>query len=186
MNRKYRSASWVDPRIEIRESPGKDNGSFALAPIGAGEIVTVWGGQVFTLAQIQAGKARKKSLVALGEGLYLGEEMGDEPYRPGPDYYLNHSCDPNVWMVDEVTLAARRDIAKDEELTADYALWEEDENYIMRWTCSCGSPLCRGRVTGRDWRLPDLRQRYRAHFSPFINARVARLERAEQTRACDE
>src|SRR5919108_628502 len=90
MNRKYRSASWVDPRIEIRESPGKDNGSFALAPIGAGEIVTVWGGQVFTLAQIQPGKARKKSLVALGEGLYLGEEMSDEPYRPGPDHYLNH------------------------------------------------------------------------------------------------
>jgi hypothetical protein len=179
MDRKYRSVSWLYPRIEIREAPGRGHGSFALAPIGAGEIVTVWGGQVFTLAHVQAGKAWKKSLVAIDEGLYLGEEMSDGPYQPGPDHYLNHSCDPNVWMVDEVTLAARRDIAKDEELTADYALWEEDENTIMRWTCSCGSPLCRGRVTGRDWRLPTLRECYRGHFSPFINQRIARLEQPE-------
>jgi uncharacterized protein len=102
--------------------------------------------------------------------------MSDGPHPPGPDHYPNHSCDPNVWMVDEVTLAARRDIAKDEELTADYALWEEDENTIMQWACSCRSPLCRGTVTGRDWRLRDLRERYRGHFSPFINDRIARLE----------
>jgi hypothetical protein len=182
MSRQYRSASWINPRIEIRESPGRGTCSFALAPVGAGEIVTIWGGQVFTLADVQAGKSRKKSLAAIGEGLYLGEEMSDEPYQPGPDHYLNHSCDPNVWMVDEVTLAARRDIAKGEELTADYALWEEDENYVMRWTCECGSPLCRGRVTGRDWRLPQLRERYRGHFSPFINDRIARLERIERAR----
>jgi hypothetical protein len=73
MNGKYQSASWLDPRIEIREAAGRGQGSFALAPIGAGEIVTMWGGQVFTLAEIQAGKARKKSLVAIGEGLYLGK-----------------------------------------------------------------------------------------------------------------
>jgi transcription elongation factor len=67
VDRKYRSSSWVDPRIAIREAPGRGKGSFALAPIGAGEIVTIWGGQVFTLAEIQAGKARKKSLVAIGK-----------------------------------------------------------------------------------------------------------------------
>ena len=41
--------------------------------------------------------------------------------------YTNHSCDPNVWMQDEVTLAARRDIAIGEELTIDYAMIEGDE-----------------------------------------------------------
>jgi uncharacterized protein len=176
MSRKYRSESWIDPRMEIRESAGRGRGSFALAPIGAGEIVTIWGGsQVFTLEEVKAGKARKESLATIGEGLFLGEAKSDEPYHPGPDHYLNHSCDPNVWMADEVTLVARRAIAKGEELTADYALWEGDENWVMRWTCLCGSPLCRGRVTGRDWRLPALRERYRGHFSPFINERIGRL-----------
>jgi hypothetical protein len=182
MTRKYQSASWIDPRIEIRESPGRGKGSFAVAPIGAGEIVTIWGGQIFTLADVQAGKALKELLATIGEGLYLGEAKSDEPYFPGPDHYLNHSCDPNVWMVDEVTFAARRDIATGEELTADYALWEGDETYVMRWTCSCRSPLCRGRVTGRDWRLRDLQERYRGHFSPFINERIARLEQPERPR----
>jgi hypothetical protein len=182
MSRKYRPTSWIDPRIEIRETPRRGKGSFALTPIRAGEIVMIWGGQVFTRADVQAGKALKESLATIGEGLYLGDAMSAEPYYPGPDHYLNHSCDPNVWMVDEVTLAARREIAKGEELTADYASWEGDEAYVMRWTCSCGSPLCRGRVTGRDWRLPDLQERYWGHFSPFINERIARLAPGERAR----
>jgi hypothetical protein len=33
-------------------------------------------------------------------------------------------------MTDEVTLVARREIAADEELTADYALWEMDPGWI--------------------------------------------------------
>ncbi len=35
---------------------------------------------------------------------------------------LNHSCDSNLWMADEATVVARRDIAAGEELTLDYAL----------------------------------------------------------------
>ena len=35
------------------------------------------------------------------------------------DEYLNHSCDANAWLEDEVTLTARRDIAAGEEITLD-------------------------------------------------------------------
>jgi SET domain-containing protein len=35
--------------------------------------------------------------------------------------YGNHSCDPNLWHADVVTITARRDIAAGEELTIDYA-----------------------------------------------------------------
>ena len=51
-----------------------------------------------------------------------------------PTYFTNHSCDPNIWMKDAVTLIARRDIQIDEELTADYALWEGDENFVAAWS----------------------------------------------------
>jgi len=73
-----------------------------------------------------------------------------------------------------VTLVAWHDRAQDEELTADSAMWEADEPSVMRSTCACGSPLCRGRVTGLDWRRPKLQQRDRGHCSPFINERIAR------------
>jgi hypothetical protein len=126
-------------------------------------------------ARARTGSGRGSKLIArmARKGAFL---LGTEAYGHGISTVVGWDYD--VWMVDEVTLAARRDIAKDEELTADYALWEEDENYLMPWTCSCGSPLCRGRVTGRDWCLRDLRERHRGHFSPFINDRIARLERS--------
>ena len=81
---------------------------------------------------------------------------------------MNHSCDPNVWMLDQVTLVTRREIEPGGELTADYALWEADEGWVGRWECRCGASRCRGRVTGQDWRSRELQERYRGHFSPFI------------------
>jgi len=45
-------------------------------------------------------------------------------------------------MADEVTLVTRRPIGAGEELTADYALWEMDENWISQWRCQCGSVHC--------------------------------------------
>src|SRR5438045_2910448 len=58
-----------------------------------------------------------------------------------------------------------------EELTLDYALFSVAPEWRME--CHCGSSLCRGVVTGNDWRLLELQERYAGHFSPFINARIA-------------
>jgi hypothetical protein len=98
-------------------------------------------------------------------------------------FKINHSCDPNVWMQSAFTLVARRAIAAREEVVADYALWETSEAYVASWECHCGSALCRRRITGRDWRLPDLQERYRGHFSPVLERRIAQmLAPAQETR----
>jgi hypothetical protein len=39
--------------------------------------------------------------------------------------------------------------------------------------CKCGAVECRGRVSDRDWRLPELRVRYAGHWHPVIEARIA-------------
>lgn len=70
------------------------------------------------------------------------------------------------------TIVAKRDVEAGEELTIDYALWEADENYISSWECNCGSSRCRKRVTGNDWRLAELQERYKGHFTPLINKRI--------------
>lgn len=173
----YRSTSWIDPRIEVRESGSSGRGSFARAPIRAGEIVTIWGGQVFSTDDVAAGKTKKGTVAAIAENLVMASPAGAPDAE---DQFLNHSCDPNVWLQDAVTLVARRDIAAGEELTADYVLWEYDEEHIARWSCNCGSPLCRGKITGRDWQRADLQARYHGHFSPFINERIARLKPAQK------
>lgn len=92
------------------------------------------------------------------------------------EYFLNHSCDPNAWMLDAVTLAARRPIAAGEEITADYALWLFEQDWRLD-PCRCGSPLCRGRVTSQDWQRPELQSRYAGHFTPFLNRLIQRCQR---------
>jgi hypothetical protein len=167
----YLPESWLDPRLEIRESQVEGKGMFAMEPIEAGEVIVVWGGKVFTREEVEAGLAQ--GTVWIGEDAFLGADAG----HPGDDPadYMNHSCDSNIWMIDEVTLIARRAIPSQEEVTIDYALFEGYEDFVMSWECRCGSPLCRKRITGRDWRSQELQERYAGHFSPFINERIRLL-----------
>lgn len=149
---------------------------FAREPIKKGDVVVIWGGTLMTEEDIKAGKARRHSIAAIDEGLYLAglPNEGDSP-----DDFMNHSCDPNVWMKDEVTLVARRDTQAGEELTADYAMWERGEDWVMHQGCRCGSVLCRRVITGKDWRLKELQKRHRNHFSPFINKRISKLKKGK-------
>ncbi len=175
----YRSTEWIDPRIRIQPSPIHGKGMFAIAPIKQGEVVNIWGGTVLLASEDIEGKKAKewkaKGYVwaAIGEGLYLANLLGGD--NKDLTNFINHSCDPNVWMQDEVTLIARRNITAGEEITVDYAMFEEDEDWIPTWECLCGSKLCRGRFTGKDWQRKELHERYRNHFSPFINDRIRRM-----------
>jgi hypothetical protein len=172
----YPQTDWIDPRIEVRPSPLHGKGMFAKAAIARGEVVTIWGGTLLLAEEDITGDSaeewRAKGYVwaTIGEGLYLAQWLA--PGEEDLTDCINHSCDPNVWLLDEVTLAARRDIPVGEELTIDYCLFEGDEDHIPPWMCRCGTALCRGRFTGRDWRRVDLQERYGNHFSPFIKARI--------------
>jgi len=168
--RKYRENPWIDLRVEIRPSPSHGNGMFAKAHIRQGEVVAIWGGKF--VEKDEAEKARKagKMVQQIEEGVY--DVFDSEEASKDPTYMMNHSCDPNVWMNDEVTLVARRSIEPEEELTIDYAMFEADEDHVLPWECKCGSPTCRKKITGKDWRLRELQRRYGEHFSPLINRRI--------------
>jgi hypothetical protein len=164
--------SWLDPRVEIRPSPISGRGLFAREPIAAGEIVERWGGVRMTDAELWeiAATLPRYNSAAVSEGNNLLLALDD------PIGFGNHSCDPNLWMRDAITVEARRAIARDEELTIDYATHTVTPSWRMETECRCGSPLCRSIITGNDWQRPELQERYRGHFSPFINDRIARLQ----------
>jgi hypothetical protein len=172
---KYRYRSWTNPRTQVRPSPIQGWGVFAREPILAGEVAEIIGGTVMTQAQFEAFLATEThyNAVQIAEDMYLIERPKVTEVRCGS---LNHSCDSNLWMADEATVVARRDKATDEELTLDYALHTANPGWELDGPCNCGSPLCRGTVRGSDWKLPELQDRYRGHFSPFINVRIARIE----------
>ena len=164
----YKSESWIDPRLELRASSVHDRGMFARERIHAGEVVIVWGGRLFTASDIEQGLTRRYSVAEIGEGVYLGA-FEDDP--ESIDDYMNHSCDPNCWMLDEVSIAARREIQPDEEVTIDYAMFGSGAGWRID-DCRCGSQLCRHTITGSDWKIASLQSRYRSHFSPYLNDRI--------------
>jgi uncharacterized protein len=143
---------------------------FAARPIHEGETVVVLGGTVLTTAQFEefAATASHYNAVQIGEDTHLV----DLPTAPGG---MNHACDSNLWMHNEVTIVARRTIAAGEELTIDYALHSGLPTDLLGELCRCGSPVCRGVITGNDWQLKEVEERYQGHFSPFLNERIRSL-----------
>lgn len=170
----YNTSSWADPRLEVRNSAIEGNGGFARELIRAGETVVVIGGISFTDDALKAfiPTVEYYDSIQIGEDLHLVDLSPDPRATNGS---LNHSCDSNLWMADEVTLVARRDIAPGEEITVDYALFTTLPEWQLDKPCQCGSPVCRHTITGSDWLLADVQERYKGHFSPFVNERIAKL-----------
>jgi SET domain-containing protein len=157
--------------LEVRRSPIEGRGLFARTPIRAGEVVMQLGGRLVTRAELEALIAEADATggyvdcISTSDGVDLVMPSGHDVH------YGNHSCDPNIWHADAFTLVARRDIADDEEITLDYAT--QADNAEMSFDCACGSEVCRGVVTGADWRRPELRERYGEHWVPVLLDRIA-------------
>eukprot|EP01087_Luapelamoeba_hula_P008221 TRINITY_DN2044_c0_g1_i4.p1 TRINITY_DN2044_c0_g1~~TRINITY_DN2044_c0_g1_i4.p1 ORF type:complete len:114 (-),score=24.57 TRINITY_DN2044_c0_g1_i4:92-433(-) len=92
--------------------------------------------------------------------------------RQRGEWNCNHSCEPNVWFIGQDVIAARRDIKKGEELYYDYATSESND--FMRLTCMCGEATCRREISGKDYRLPAVQERYRGHFMPYLQRKIER------------
>lgn len=173
----YNATSWADLRFEIRASSVQGQGVFAREPIRRGEVVQILGGAPVTeeqLAAIMDSELEYINSIQLTDNLHMVVDLPRDP--ADIPYSLNHSCDSNLWMEDEVTLVARRDVTVGEELTVDYALFTTLPGWTLEMQCRCGSLSCRHTITGDDWKLAEVQQRYRGHFSPFINRRIERLQ----------
>ena len=83
--------------------------------------------------------------------------------------FINHSCEPNVGFAGNIVLVAMRDISTGEELTTDYALFDD---YDGAMECQCGTPSCRGTISGRDWQRPELQRKYGRYFSWYLLHRL--------------
>jgi hypothetical protein len=87
-------------------------------------------------------------------------------------WYLNHSCDPNVARIGGLVFIAKKTIRAGEELTLDYApLIAGVKNWEM--TCSCGTPHCRKKITGEDWKVSKIREELWLEWLPHIQQRKA-------------
>jgi uncharacterized protein len=164
------SFSYLSPKLELRTCPEKGGyGLFAREPIQCDDVLCVWGGEVVTeedLAKLPVERAT--------HGIQVEETVYLVPLGEGdPADYFNHSCTPNVGLCGQISLVAMRDIPLDEEICFDYAM--SDSSDYDEFECHCGEPACRGKVTGNDWKLPELQARYKGYFSPYLQRRIDKM-----------
>lgn len=165
------SHSYLSPKLEVRPLPQKGSyGVFAKEHVSAGELISVWSGEIVTYEQwLELPPEIQPHTVQVEENLYLASLAPDEP----PDF-INHSCDPNAGVVGQLVLEAMRDIEPGEEVCFDYAM--TDGTPYDEFECRCESSICRKWVTGNDWRRPELWERYAGHFMPYLQRRIERLK----------
>src|SRR5579883_2239866 len=163
------ATSWTSPKTEKGRASGiAGRGLFAVAPIAAGEIVAIKGGHIVDRATLDANAALiGDSYIQIADDAFLAPLEAGEVERVM--LFLNHSCAPNVGVMGNVLFVAMRPIAAGEELTIDYAMID-DEDYEL--ACRCGMAGCRGTISGRDWRRPELQARYGGYFSAYLLAKM--------------
>jgi SET domain-containing protein len=165
--RHYLPRSWVHSGLKMGKSAIQGTGVFAAETIKKGEKLMEFGGQAISREQMLSGDYRIRSVWPVTRDVFIAQPLTDDHVTL--DEYLNHSCDANCWLADEVTLAAKRDIAAGEEITLDQGTWNVEDPYIEDADpCSCGAAQCRGILTEEDWKRPDVQARYAGHFHPLI------------------
>jgi SET domain-containing protein len=163
-------SSYISPKAvkgEVSRIAGR--GLMAVQPIARDEVVAIKGGHIVDTA-ILTGLPEKlqNSDVQIDDDFHL-VALDESEYEPVM-LFINHSCEPNVGFAGNVVLVAMRDIEPGEELTTDYALFDDHDDTME---CGCATPSCRRVIGGRDWRRQDLQRRYGRYFSSYLLRRFS-------------
>ncbi len=134
---------WQD-YLEKHKFPGIKTGQsavgravFAARPFKTGEQVLTFHGPVLS------GTVGRE----LSDTVQIDWDRYVDPIPPVK--FVNHDCDPNTGLKNEVELHALRDIPEGEEIRFDYSTCMGEAFWTME--CHCGSPKCRGVI--RDFAL---------------------------------
>ena len=148
--------------FEIQGSAIAGYGIYATRPITAGEVVFRGEGRsqrVITRAHVEATwsadelETFRHYAYPLADEIFLLWDANPEEWAP-----QNHSCDPNTTFLG-LDVYAKRDIARGQELTLDFAEFLSETS--ASFTCNCGAANCRHTISGTPGNSVTLRERTR-------------------------
>lgn len=174
-----------NPKVFKKQIADDFYGVFASEDIKEGE--SIFKGWNDTCTRLTRDEVRKlsepyksvfeKYCTEIQEHVYVGPYEGEDVHLQ-IDYFINHCCDPNAWMVNDDDVAARRDIKAGEQITIDYATFVVNEFESSRINkCLCGSANCRGKVSKNDWW--KLKEVYKGHYISWIQKKISEKEKLE-------
>jgi SET domain-containing protein len=161
-----RTHSYLSKKCIVQKSQLGGYGVFTLKKITMGDLIAVWGGVVYSGAEVDKLAIKfpifNKSPVSVFEGFYLGplkKDKLDDAER------FNHSCDPNAGVKGQIILVARRNIKAGEEICFDYDTTEIES---VPFNCKCGSNKCRKTIDGSGWKDADFCKKNKPYLSWYI------------------
>jgi len=174
-----------NPKLTKQEIQDDFFGVFASEDIQEGELIFKNWNDSCTKMSIREVKRLPKDFRLIFEKysteiepyVYVGPYPG-ENVEPQMDYFINHSCDPNAWLVNDNDVVARRAIKAGEQVTVDYAtliIHEFESSRII--DCLCGSANCRKILKGNDWW--NMRKVYHGHYVSWIQKKINDKEAAK-------
>ncbi len=108
------------------------------------------------------------------EPTYLTIQLGTRKHVTfDPEYlqYINHSCDPNVFIdTSAMEVIALKPLKPGDELSFFYPATEW--KMIQRFHCYCGSPFCLGEIKGAAFLSKEVLEKYR--LTDFIQHQLAK------------
>jgi uncharacterized protein len=164
---------WMDERLVVRVSPIAGRGLFFTSDLPAGTTVIRLGGRLVTSAELDAliHRAETDQTAPYVDTITVYDDAHLLLPPNTPLHFGNHSCDPTLWLVGPFEVATRTDVTAAQEATLDYATMSGVEGFRME--CRCGVAACRGKVTSADWMRAELQERYRGHWVPALQRRIA-------------
>lgn len=156
---------YFSPCVEVGSSEIEGRGLHALRDINEGEILVIERGPVVDgeFIKIIEEITGYHSNCCIGRNQYL---LHAPINKKGSGGYINHSCCPNAGMLTDATWIAIHNIKQGTEIVCDYGTFETAKEWVM--TCNCGSENCRNEITGRDFMLPNLKERLGSYFAPYL------------------
>jgi len=146
-------------KVYVARTKNVGEGLFAKNNIKREEAIFVFKGKLI--------KASYDSDCYIGpRWLGVGRCLWINVSKTNPGYYINHSCKPNAGFKGKVTVVAMRNIKKDEEITIDYSITEEDPYWKMK--CKCGEKNCRKIIRSIQFLPEKIFKKYKSFIPIFF------------------
>jgi SET domain-containing protein len=166
--------SWMNPKLEVRETEKMGKGIFAKKKIKKDEILAIFGGYIVSAKDEEKLPAEFRDHgVQISEDFILTVKKKSEIESGG---YFNHSCNPNAGYNGQIFLVSMREIKINEEITFDYGmvLHKSKNRKAYKIKCLCGSENCRGYITDYDWKLKELQKKYEGYFQWYLQKKITK------------
>jgi uncharacterized protein len=155
-------SGYVDlkPHIYIKESDVQGRGLFSDTDIRSGAVLFEIVGEKIRHEYDPRLAAENPNWIGTGYEEWLMLGPGDIAI------FLNHSCEPNVILNENLQLIAMQPIKAHQELLLDYSTTELDPYWKME--CGCGAKQCRKELRSFQFLPESLQAKYAKYLAPVF------------------